>query len=136
MSEFLGKGWAFPPKFDLHSKSVNMAEGKEDIEQSLRILFSTTAGERIMLPEFGSDLNLLMFEQINTTLKTYVTHLLTSSILLYESRIEIDAITIDDTDWVNGLLRVSLSYFIKSTNSRHNLVYPFYLEEGTHARIT
>ena len=112
-----------------------MVESEEDIAQSLHILFSTAVGERLMLPEYGSELDLLIFEQLNTTLKTYVAHLLRNSIILYEPRIEIDKIEIDDSDWLNGYIQVQLSYFIKSTNSRHNLVFPFYLEEGTHAKI-
>ena len=69
-----------------------------------------------MTLDFGSDLSILLFEKITTTLKTYISHLLKNTIALYEPRIDLEKITIDDSGWVDGLLLIELSYFIKTTN--------------------
>ena len=47
-ASFLGRGWAFPPTFVAGGSEVEMAEGVEDIHQSLTILLSTERGERVM----------------------------------------------------------------------------------------
>jgi hypothetical protein len=38
---------------------------------------------------------------------------------------------INTDELFNGLLRLRLDYTIRTTNTRHNLVYPLYLAEGT-----
>ena len=53
---FLGRGWSFPPRFDDRQYTIMMVEEEEDIRQSLRILFSTLPGERLMKPDYGCDL--------------------------------------------------------------------------------
>ena len=42
---FLGTGWGFPPQFSPHNKSIILVTEDQDIQQSLRILFSTSPGE-------------------------------------------------------------------------------------------
>ena len=67
---FLGRGWSFPPTFNLSSKSVEMVEDHEDIRQSLHILVSTNLGERILRSDYGTGINILPFENITVTLLT------------------------------------------------------------------
>jgi len=127
---FLGRGWSFPPSFDKDVKEVNMTEGEEDIENSLRILLSTTLGERVMQPKFGCNLNDMVFESIDTSLQTEMRNRIQTSILYFESRINVQAITISTQNEIDGLVLISLDYIIRSTNARTNLVYPFYISEG------
>ena len=136
MSDFIGTGWGFPPRSDLNEASVNMVSGMQDIEESMKILLSTTMGERFMLPDYGTDLDQLVFEQITTTLKTYVADRLRRALTLYEPRVKIESVTIEDPDTLVGVVHVIVQYVIRNTNSRRNLVYPFYLNEGTQASIT
>ena len=35
------------------------------------------------------------------------------------------------SDSLGGILRVTLDYTVRHTNRRTNMVYPFYLNEGT-----
>ena len=57
--------------------------------------------------------------------------LISTAILYYEPRINLVAINIDSTDQMEGKLDIGIVYEIKGTNSRKNMVYPFYLTEGT-----
>ncbi len=127
---FLGKGWGFPPEFNKFSRSVKMLEDEEDIKSSLEILLSTRLGERIMVPNYGCNLDVLLFKSMNITLKTFVIDLIKTAILYHEPRININKIDIDPTDELNGVLLINLDYTIRTTNSRKNMVYPFYKEEG------
>jgi len=128
---FLGTGWSFPPEFKKTTKSVVMISDEEDIKSSLEILLSTKIGERIMLPKFGCNVDELLFNPLSTTLKTYVSELIKTAILYHESRIDVEKIDITQGDDINGEVLVVLDYKIRATNSRTNMVYPFYKEEGT-----
>ena len=133
-SDFLGTGWDFPPTFRRGKKGVAMTNGAEDIQRSLHVLLSTTLGERVMLPDYGCDLTNLIFEPLTTTFKTYIEGLVRTAIDRYEPRINADRITINDDDELNGVVEVEVDFTIRTTNTRHNYVYPFYLTEGTSTR--
>jgi len=128
---FLGKGWSFPPLFSLAQKGVVMAADEEDIHQSLQILLSTAVGERVMQPKYGCNLNDLLFEPLNTTVRTYIRGLVKKAILIYEPRIQLNDVAIEMLDAPSGRVDLVVDYTVRTTNSRYNLVYPFYREEAT-----
>ena len=131
-TSFLGIGWGFPPEFNKKGKGrVEMLSDEEDIKSSLEILLSTRLGERIMMPNYGCNLDELLFKPLNLTLKTFVKELIKNAILYYEPRIDLDKISMDQTNELDGELLIILDYRIRATNSRSNLVFPFYKEEGT-----
>ena len=127
-NSFLGKGWSFPPSFDNASREVIMNQGEEDIQNSLRILLSTTLGERVMQPKYGCNLSDLLFETLDTTLTTEMKNRVQTGILFFEPRIDIEKIALTQNDQ-GGLVLISIEYIVRSTNTRGNLVYPFYLSE-------
>ena len=128
---FLGTGWSFPPEFDKAKKTVVMTSEEVDIKKSLEILLATRLGERIMQPTYGCNLEELMFKPLNITLKTFVIDLIKTAILYHEPRIDVEKIDIDPTNELQGELLILVDYRIRATNSRANLVYPFYKAEGT-----
>ncbi len=127
---FLGRGWGFPPEFNRATKAVNMLEDEADIKSSLEILLSTRLGERVMVPDYGCNLDELLFKPLTLTLKTFVIDLIKTAILYYEPRIDLNKINIDPTDELEGVLLINLDYTVRTTNSRKNMVYPFYKAEG------
>ena len=128
---FLGRGWSFPPTFDHKTGEAVLVDEAEDIRQSLYILFTTIPGERIMRPRFGCNLFSQVFNQINTTTQTYIKGLIADAILYFEPRITLEEIQFDDYDALEGVLYIQLTYTIRKTNTRTNVVYPFYVNEGT-----
>lgn len=129
---FTGRGWKFPPEFDPNSGTVKMSENETDIEESLRILLSTRVGERIMHPAYGCNLEEMVFESMNLTLKTWLADLIENAILYFEPRIDLEDVMIDSSAENEGLLLIELLYKVRSTNSRYNYVFPFYKNEATH----
>lgn len=127
---FLGTGWAFPPRFASGSRHCELSRGEEDIHQSLEILFSTSPGERIMHPDYGCRLNRFLFEELTQTTLTEIRAEIEHAVLFFESRIELLALVLTP-DPPQGRLLIELDYRVVSTNNRGNLVYPFYLLEGT-----
>lgn len=133
---FLGVGWSFPPLFDKTTQSVLLVAEEDEIAQSLHVLLSTRPGERVMQPSFGCNLDVMLFEPLTTTLIAYVKDMIETSILYFEPRIDLDAVKINTEEANAGLVLIELQYTVLSTNSRYNLVYPYYLDEGTEADFT
>lgn len=128
---FLGSGWSFPPRFLESTEGLELSHNDRDIAESIYILLSTTPGERVMNPSYGCDLHSMVFSSITTSTKTRMEDLIATAILYYEPRINLVAINIDDKDQMEGKVEINIVYDIKGTNSRKNMVYPFYLTEGT-----
>lgn len=133
---FLGRGWGFPPEFNRASKSVEMLENEKDIESSLTILLSTRLGERIMQPDYGCNLDEMVFEAMNLTMRTYLKDLVEHAILYHEPRIELENLEINTERDVEGVLLIIIDYRVRTTNSRFNFVYPYYKNEGTNLQTT
>ena len=131
---FLGTGWSFPPTFDLIDKSIEMVENQEDIEQSLEILLSTRVGERVLRSDYGCDLTAMLFESITVTLLTKIKRIIERAITQYEPRIDLNNIFFTNKNQLEGIINIQLEYTIRSTNSRLNFVYPFYIKEGTNIK--
>ena len=126
---FLGIGWGFPPTFKTERKGVVMVSDVEDICESLKILLHTRLGERVMQPTYGANLKDQLFEPMNASAVTYIEDLVRTAIIYHEPRIKADAITVTP-EQQEGLLRISIDYTIRSTNTRFNVVFPFFTEEG------
>lgn len=129
--DFLGIGWSFPPEFKASTKAVTMLTDESDIKSSLEILLSTKIGERIMQPKYGCNMDELLFNPLNTTLKTFISELIKTAILYHEPRIDVEKIDITRGDDLSGELLVLIDFRVRATNSRINMVYPFYKQEGT-----
>lgn len=128
---FLGTGWGFPPEFSKTSPQPDMLSNEDDIRSSLEILLSTRQGERVMRPDYGCNLDELVFEPITTTFKTYIQDLIRTAILYHEPRIDVNKIEMDDAGEVEGRILISIDYTVRATNSRFNFVFPFYKNEAT-----
>ncbi len=132
---FLGVGWKFPPTFSRKSGSVILVSEEEDIRESLEILLSTRKGERNMLPEFGCNLHHMAFENINGNTIARLKTMIEDAILQFEPRIRIDGIDIDTTKSVEGFVNILIYYTINKSNQSSNMVYPYYIQEGSDARF-
>ena len=128
---FLGTGWSFPVTFDRERNEVVLVSDIGDIQQSLFIILNTTPGERIMQPEFGCNLKQLVFEIIDSSFFAKLDHLIYQAILNFEPRVKYLASHVLNRDEHNGVLVISIDFMLISTNTRHNIVFPFYHSEGT-----
>lgn len=131
--DFLGTGWSFPPTFDRQQGGVSMVSGIDDINESLRILLSTSLGERVMQPRYGANLSDYQFEGLNATMISYLRDLIERAILFFEPRVEVEQIKITEPssfDLLEGRLTISIDYKVTSVNTRFNFVYDYYLREA------
>lgn len=131
---FLGKGWAFPPQFSKVQGTARMVEQEEDIWQSLHILFSTSLKERILQPDYGCNLDDFVFTPMSLTILSYLEEIIKDNIALHEPRIKLERLQIIP-EVSEGKIDITLTYLIRSTNTRRNRVYPYYYQEGTNIEL-
>lgn len=128
---FLGRGWSFPPTFSKINNEVVMIADEVDIQKSIETLLSTTIGERFLQPEYGCNLEKYVFEPMNATIQTLIKLTVKNALIIYETRIKLLSVKMDSTTFINeGRADINIDYEIIGTNSRFNLVYPFYLNEA------
>lgn len=128
--EFLGIGWKFPVQTTPAGR-ISLSQYEEDIKEAIWIILSTAKGERVMRPDFGCGIHDLVFAPINVATLTLVENSVREALTVYEPRIELIAVKASAERAEEGKLLVSIDYRVRSTNNRFNLVYPFYLKEGS-----
>ena len=129
-NSFLGTGWAFPPRFTAGGAGVDMVSGVDDIEQSLAILLATRRGERVLQDGFGCELGEFLFGEISPGLIGRVRDLISDAILHFEPRVLLNDVDVSGQRADEGVLLIGIDYTVRATNSRYNMVYPFYLAEA------
>lgn len=130
-SSFWGTGWSFPPTFEAGNQQLNMTSGEANINQSIDCVLQTNRGERSMQPNFGSNLQSFLFRPMDSSLKSDLVDSVKQILLDYEPRIAVESVGVNLVNDDNSRAEVNIVYRIKTTNSRHNYVYPFSLTEGT-----
>jgi phage baseplate assembly protein W len=128
---FLGRGWSFPVT-TTSTGAIAIAEYEADIEQAIRIILDTEPGERVMRPDFGAGLRGLAFEPINTTTMALAQYRVQQALTLWEPRIDSIAVTVS-ADPPAGRLTIDVRYRVRATNTFYNLVYPFFIQQGSAA---
>jgi phage baseplate assembly protein W len=134
-SSFLGTGWGFPPEFEPRRKRVRLVSEDEDIRESLWILLSTNPGERVMLPAFGCGLRARVFDSVTESMITEVRDLVERAILFFEPRIILHSVEVLVRDALGGIIDINITYTVRTSNTRSNMVYPFYFLEATNAAL-
>ena len=127
---YLGNAWNYPPRLDPENEKTVMVAKEENIRQSLWTLLSTSPGERVHRHDYGCPIRRFLFEKIDTTVQTLIREEIEKSIIFFEPRITLNEVGLDIDPHV-GVMNIHLDYTVRQTNRRSNMVYPFYLNEGT-----
>jgi uncharacterized protein len=122
---FIGAGWAFPLRTDSGGGIALVSKGRE-VEESIRLILGTAPGERPMRPEFGCRIHDEVFAGVTAGTAGRISQDVRDALLRWEPRIDVDvvAVSVDGDD--PSILYIEISYTIKTTNDRRNLVFPFY----------
>lgn len=123
--DFLGRGWTYP--LAVQRGSVRSSGGEDSIRESIILILSTARGERVMRPDFGCRLNELVFSPNTMSTATLLRSFIEEALQNWDPRIEVDDITVTPRS-DRSELEVSIDYSIRASNSKYNLVYPFFLE--------
>ena len=107
-----------------------MSQYEEDIKEAIAIILGTSQGERMMRADFGCGIHDFVFESINPSTLGNIEESVRDALTLWEPRIRLINVAVSSDQIENGKLVISIEYVVRATNSRFNLVYPFYIREG------
>ena len=124
---FLGSGWGFTPGIDQNG-GIATSWHEENVEQNLLIILGTAPGERQMRPDFGCKIHDLVFKPNNRQTANRAEQFVRLAISKYEPRVGNIDVSANPDPYEDNTLRIQITYSISTTNSTHNLVYPFYLD--------
>lgn len=127
--DFLGKGWKFPVIVD-ENGAISFSTYEEDIKEAVRIILLTAKGERVMRPEFGSGLHEFVFESMSSTTIGSIQAAIQNALIEWAPRIELLSVNVTADQGEIGKLLIDINYKVRATNTRFNLVFPYYVNEG------
>ncbi|CAL9365725.1 hypothetical protein SUDANB171_00760 [Streptomyces sp. enrichment culture] len=124
--QFVGSGWAFPPRTDA-TGSIALVSGAQEIEESIRLILATSPGERPMRPEFGCALNDYVFAPADAGTAGQLAYEVRLALERWEPRVTVTDVAVRFDRVNDGVLYIDISYSVRDANDPRNLVFPFYV---------
>lgn len=127
--EVLGVGWKYPLQRN-QDGTITLSRYEDDVREAIWIILSTAPGERVMRPDFGCGIYDYVFAPNDTHTAGLVRFHVEDALTRWEPRIDLQEVQVQPDPRDPALLLISIEYTVRSTDSRFNLVYPFYLQRG------
>jgi phage baseplate assembly protein W len=124
--QFIGAGWAFPPRVDA-TGSIALVRDEHEIEESIQLVLATSPGERPMRPEFGCALGEYVFAPADAGTAGQLAYEVRLALERWEPRIDVVDVSVRFDQVDEGVLYIDIGYAIRGTNDPRNLVFPFYV---------
>lgn len=119
---YLGVGLTSP--MVLSNAGVWATQSEEALViQSIQRILTTPVGFRLMLPEYGSRLHQLKFEQNDSVLKALLERFIRESIEKWEKRCKFVSV---ETSLSNDVAQCSITCRILASNEVFSFIFPFY----------
>jgi phage baseplate assembly protein W len=97
---------------------------KDQVKSNLINLLLTNKGERIMNPEFGADLNTVLFEGITESTYSRIRELIYSNVSIFLSDIQItDVIIVGEED--NNTINITVKYKLRISQQADQITVQF-----------
>lgn len=129
-SSIIGQGWSFPIKINAKG-GLDWSTGPDRIQAAIWIILSTSLGERLQLPNFGAGIKDYVFESNSALIRAQLESAISKALMQWEPRIQVASVQATQSPDQDSLVLVNISYQIRDTNELYNMVYPFFLQEGS-----
>ncbi len=125
-NDIIGSGWTFPPKIDAQG-GISLTNDRSELDQAIRIILSTSPGQRVMRPTFGCRLQELVFAPNDSETAAEARRFVEEAIGMWEPRVRIVSVNVGPDPSEASRLVIEVEYQVKATHDKRSLVYPFYL---------
>jgi phage baseplate assembly protein W len=136
----LYRAWRFAhPDFDMEEAffgirisstgGIEMVAEHAAVRQSILLLLSTTPGERVMRPNYGCDLQRLVFSPNDATTHGLAIYYVRQALQRWEPRIDILRLDAVANPGDPGRMDITLEYRMRKTVGRENLTIAVSLTE-------
>ena len=124
--EIIGRGRVFPPRIDPQGGMALTSE-RTELDQSIRIILSTSPGQRVMRPNFGCRLYELVFAPNNNHTAAQARRYVEEALGMWEPCIRVTKVDARPDEQERSRLIIFIEYQVKATHDQRSLVFPFYL---------
>lgn len=125
-NEVVGRGWVFPPHIGPQG-GLALTNDRNELEQSIQIILTTSPGQRVMRPTFGCRLHELVFAPNNNHTAIQARRFVEEALGMWEPRIRVLRVEARPDPDEPSRLVIEIEYQVKATHDRRSLVFPFYL---------
>ena len=94
----------------------------EQAGHNIKNLLLTAKGERVMQPDFGSDLRALLFEQADEDIEERIEETILESISTWLPYISVEKIDIIEDETTPNLMKVNLNFYLNYDPDRFNTI--------------
>ena len=126
---FLGKGWKYPIRVNARG-GLDWSQSDASISEAIWIILSTPRRSRIMEPDFGCAIHDYVFAPNNPATRATVEAEVRTALVQWEPRIDVIGVRATAHDDAPETLMIEVDYRTRANNAAHNIVYPFYINEG------
>ena len=128
----VGRGWAFPPRWDSPSPgpapaTVQMNDGAEHVTEAMLIVLRTAVGSRVMRPAVGAGIERYVFEPRTADACYRLADDVRRALMLGEPRVIVDNVEAAPAGDADNRVDVTIEYRIDRHRRSNSLVIPFYL---------
>ena len=106
---------------------IDMVEREASVRQAIFLLLTTRPGERVMRPDYGCEINQLIFSPNDDTTAGLAIYYVRRAIDRWEPRIEVSRLDAQRDPDDAARLNVILEYRVKATQQPHTAVLPINL---------
>jgi uncharacterized protein len=100
-----------------------VVDGHASVRQAILLLLSTAPGERVMRPEYGCDLDKLMFAPNDDTTAGLAIHYVRRALERWEPRIDIVRLDAGQSAEYPERLEIALEYRVRATQLAERLAF-------------
>ncbi|HAU99774.1 MAG: GPW/gp25 family protein [Lachnospiraceae bacterium] len=126
---FLGTGCRFPLQIDPATGRFMTSSANQSVKESLYLILMTQKTERITRPGFGSNILSYTFMDTGATMLSIMRRDIAQTIISQEPRVS-DVQIETDVRERQGMILINIDYYVAETNTRDNMVFPFYLDQA------
>jgi phage baseplate assembly protein W len=109
---------------------VALVAGRDAVRQSLVMLLSTSPGERVMRPDYGCDLQRLLFWPNDATTAGLAIHHVRRAVERFETRVEVLSVDAGADPQTPDRLSIVLAYRILATRDVDEVAFAIDLQGG------
>lgn len=106
------EGWKFPFAISADHGRVETDNGRENIQESVKIILLTEPGERRMHPDFGTKLHQFLFESMDSQTEELIRREVLYALQMWEKRICNINVGVEWGIKEQGVLHLTVSYRI------------------------
>jgi phage baseplate assembly protein W len=129
MADFLGQGWRHPIRVNARG-GLDWSAGEASITEAIWMVLSTPRRSRVMEPTFGCGIHDRVFAPGDPTTRAVIEADVRDALVRWEPRIDVLRVTATAHADASHVLLIEVDYRVRANNAAHNIVYPFFVDEG------